>query len=45
MTFDMSELIARWHEQQRAGQTLSLADLCADCPQQLAALRRHLEEV
>jgi hypothetical protein len=42
---ELSELIARWHEQQREGQTLSLAELCADCPEQLPELQRHVEAV
>ena len=45
MPADMGELIARWHHQQQEGQTLSLAELCADCPERIPELCRHLEAV
>ncbi len=41
----LAELVSRWHTQQRQGQSLSLAELCADCPQQIAALQQHLQAV
>jgi hypothetical protein len=41
----LDDLVNRWQEQQRQGQTLSLEALCADCPDQLEALKRHLVEV
>jgi len=42
---ELHDLIARWHEQQSQGKYLSMADLCADCPEQLPELQRHIEAV
>jgi WD40 repeat protein len=41
----LDDLVNRWQQQLRQGQTLSLEALCADCPDQLEALKRHLVEV
>jgi serine/threonine-protein kinase len=44
----LSELLERWDEHRRQGQTVSPADLCRDCPELLQDLRlriRDLEEM
>ncbi len=41
----LTDLLARWHDSQRQGQTLSLDELWADCPERLAELRQHVEAV
>jgi tetratricopeptide (TPR) repeat protein len=39
------ELVSRWHELHQQGLTPSAEELCADCPEQLVALKRHLAQV
>jgi hypothetical protein len=41
----LNELITRWHQLRQQGQSLSLQQLCADCPERLEELRQHLEAV
>jgi serine/threonine protein kinase/Flp pilus assembly protein TadD len=39
------DLVTRWQELQQQGQTLSVEDLCADCPEHLEELKRRLREI
>jgi WD40 repeat protein/tRNA A-37 threonylcarbamoyl transferase component Bud32 len=41
----VSELVSRWLERRRQGQTLSLQELCADVPENAEGLRQHLRAV
>src|SRR4051812_13735260 len=41
----VNDLVRRWHEQQGQGQTLTPEELCRDCPENLPALREHLQAV
>jgi serine/threonine protein kinase len=38
----VNELLSRWHELQRQGQSLSPEALCAECPQLLPELKREI---
>jgi formylglycine-generating enzyme required for sulfatase activity len=39
------DLLTRWQELQEQGQTLSVEELCADCPEHLEELKRRLREI
>jgi tetratricopeptide (TPR) repeat protein len=41
----LDDLVHRWQDRRRAGHPLSLQELCADCPEQMADLRQHLRAV
>jgi hypothetical protein len=41
----VSELLLRWQELRQEGQTVTAADLCADCPELAEELRRRMETV
>jgi WD40 repeat protein/Flp pilus assembly protein TadD len=38
----VNDLLERWHEMRQQGRTLSLEQLCADCPERAAHLREHV---
>lgn len=40
----LSDLLRRWQERHADDPTVTLEQVCADCPEQLAALRQHLAE-
>jgi WD40 repeat protein/tetratricopeptide (TPR) repeat protein/predicted Ser/Thr protein kinase len=44
-TPSVDDLVSRWHELRRQGQTLSAEELCAGSPEMLADLKRHLDAV
>src|SRR2546421_10938389 len=39
----LSELLLRWQELRRQGQTLAAEELCADCPQLADDLRQQIQ--
>src|SRR5262249_25155175 len=41
----LADLINRWHELHQQGQSLTPDELCADCPEMLDELNRHLRAV
>src|SRR5262245_49328525 len=41
----LADLVNRWHELHQQGQSLSPDKLCADCPEMLDELNRHLRAV
>ncbi len=41
----LSELLLRWEERQRSGQTVSAEDLCTDCPELLSELRLRIRDL
>jgi serine/threonine protein kinase/tetratricopeptide (TPR) repeat protein len=44
-TASVFDLVNRWQALQRAGQVVSLEELCAGCPEELSRLRAHLQAV
>jgi tetratricopeptide (TPR) repeat protein len=42
---NLDSLVSRWQHLQETGQTVSLQELCADCPEQLDELKRRLQVV
>jgi serine/threonine protein kinase len=41
----MDDLVSRWHRLRQEGQPVSPEELCADCPDRLEELKRHLRDV
>jgi hypothetical protein len=41
----LESLISRWHELRRQGKVQSPEELCADCPERLEELKRHLQTI
>src|SRR5262245_8852150 len=39
------DLVSRWQQSQRQGQSLSMEELCGGRPEQLEELKRHLREI
>src|SRR5688572_30392655 len=39
----LNELLSRWEEAKRYGQSLAAEDLCSGCPELLPAVIRHIE--
>jgi serine/threonine protein kinase len=44
-TPSVGELVVRWQERQRQGQSVSPEEICADCPELLDEVKRHIEAV
>jgi tetratricopeptide (TPR) repeat protein len=44
-TLSLDDLVKRWHQMRQQGQTLSLQELCAEAPEKVDDLRRHLQAV
>jgi non-specific serine/threonine protein kinase/serine/threonine-protein kinase len=41
----LQDLVSRWHQLRQQGQPVSAEELCADCPDRLEELKRHLRDV
>jgi serine/threonine-protein kinase len=41
----LDDLLSRWQQAHREGQTLSLEELCSGCPERVEELKRHLREL